>query len=946
MDKLARFIGVLVSTSLLLQYVAPLLARPVQPSMVERTASTIESTTVDPLMLSQDSLFSSDALSIGVASQTTPAPVDIVFVMDTSGSMDDEFSVLCENIQSLVIELQNLGVATQYTILGIEETRQCASSTVPESVSNATVDDYEDWGPAVRDLSVGYVWQPGATRLIIPMSDEAPENGDSCSVPGADEDSITTAIAAAQANNVRVAPVLGSGHDECVAGLALGLAQSSGGKLFLSTEPASDLAAGILSLIGSVAADRDGDGIADDDDLYPDDACRPDPQAVCLPRQVCGFTNTPHWDDDADGRTDEELPDGVDDDGDNLVDEDIGGPNCPFPEQECRINSHRAFDDDGDGLTDEEADDSVDNDGDSYVDEDVDCACPAGQEIGVSDTPGVDDDLDFSVDEEEANGIDDDGDGCVDEDVAPLAGPAGPDLQIDMVQLHEQQPREMDKTTLTLAMSSSGGLSLPEASDVNVVVTVRDDDSGDFWRFPYEKTLSGSGPWEVDLEGHWFIYSRIDQLEVDVRAPAITEEYLANNHFEIPVEIIAEPTDWRPCIALLMDIVLIVIETAFPGVGHGVGIIIEAMAESAIRLLTQCMQGGQTTADEICLDSGVEVLVIYLAKVGQIAVDYAVFPSLTVFFSKIGPGSLVRLFFGVKHGIECFPELKNVIIRFIQDVRHQGGELNALLIESPLNALATNSQGQRVGILPDGTVLTEIPDSEVAVDEGAKLIVYPGTDTESVTVSGTGEGVFDLTLALSEAKSTEINAVIYEDVPVSASTIGEVDLEGGFELVLDDDGDGSVDRTVMPSAASGPGVASGGGSGGGLGPVAVILIVAIGGVFVYAAGRRRRAAPDATTVAIAPATLEFLAGPQSGQEIPVRDDHILGRGSAADVQLADTSVSRRHAQLRYAEGSWYIQDMGSTSGTFVNGQRIQATRLNYGDRVRLGKTEFVFRNDG
>lgn len=344
--------------------------------------------------------------------------VDVVFVMDTSGSMNDEFSALCSDIQLLVSDLQAEGININYTILGITASRECATDSVQSSVPGATVAHEEDWGPAMSDVSAYYPWKPGYVRLIIPMSDEGPYQGSPCEDPGPDRDSINIAILSAQRNNVRIAPILGSGHEDepCIHHLADALAQSTGGQVFFSTTPRDDLADGVKAIIGAVANDSDGDGLPDDQDPAPGDPCQPDPQKVCFPRQICGQTNTPHWDDDGDGRADEELENGLDDDSDGLVDEDVGGVGCPFPKQICGVNNHRNFDDDGDGQKDEEDWNDQDDDGDGYIDEDIFCECPPVQARGAE-TPGVDDDHDFEFDEEAANGLDDDGDGCIDEDI-------------------------------------------------------------------------------------------------------------------------------------------------------------------------------------------------------------------------------------------------------------------------------------------------------------------------------------------------------------------------------------------------------------------------------------------------------------------------------------------------------------------------------------------------
>jgi len=58
--------------------------------------------------------------------------------------------------------------------------------------------------------------------------------------------------------------------------------------------------------------------------------------------------------------------------------------------------------------------------------------------------------------------------------------------------------------------------------------------------------------------------------------------------------------------------------------------------------------------------------------------------------------------------------------------------------------------------------------------------------------------------------------------------------------------------------------------------------------------------------------------------------------------LADLAVSRQHARLRFAKGRWFIQDVGSHGGTYVNNIRINAVELHHGDRIRIGTTEFEF----
>ena len=74
---------------------------------------------------------------------------------------------------------------------------------------------------------------------------------------------------------------------------------------------------------------------------------------------------------------------------------------------------------------------------------------------------------------------------------------------------------------------------------------------------------------------------------------------------------------------------------------------------------------------------------------------------------------------------------------------------------------------------------------------------------------------------------------------------------------------------------------------------------------------------------------------------------ILGRDNTADVILDDPGISRQHTEIRVTSDGPHlianIRDLGSTNGTFVNGERITSQRLADGDRVNVGRTALVFR---
>jgi pSer/pThr/pTyr-binding forkhead associated (FHA) protein len=69
----------------------------------------------------------------------------------------------------------------------------------------------------------------------------------------------------------------------------------------------------------------------------------------------------------------------------------------------------------------------------------------------------------------------------------------------------------------------------------------------------------------------------------------------------------------------------------------------------------------------------------------------------------------------------------------------------------------------------------------------------------------------------------------------------------------------------------------------------------------------------------------------------------LGRSRECDVMLDDPNVSRTHAELRPRGGSWVLTDLGSTNGSSVNGQRIDApTVVKPGDEIELGTSVMKF----
>lgn len=87
-----------------------------------------------------------------------------------------------------------------------------------------------------------------------------------------------------------------------------------------------------------------------------------------------------------------------------------------------------------------------------------------------------------------------------------------------------------------------------------------------------------------------------------------------------------------------------------------------------------------------------------------------------------------------------------------------------------------------------------------------------------------------------------------------------------------------------------------------------------------------------------PAFLYVERGPGTGQLIPIKQGAmVLGRASVSDLRLQHSSVSRRHAQLTRSGERFYVKDLGSQNGTFVNRVRVTAeTEIGIGDQIAVG----------
>jgi len=126
------------------------------------------------------------------------------------------------------------------------------------------------------------------------------------------------------------------------------------------------------------------------------------------------------------------------------------------------------------------------------------------------------------------------------------------------------------------------------------------------------------------------------------------------------------------------------------------------------------------------------------------------------------------------------------------------------------------------------------------------------------------------------------------------------------------------------------------------------------------ATRQPNAGDASSTRAISSDTADRLGMASSGASLVVLDERgrqkerisitrapvSIGRLSTNDVVLADSNVSRRHAELRRSGGRWTIVDLGSTNGTTVNGVQASERPLDHGDKLEFGTSELIFETEG
>jgi hypothetical protein len=243
---------------------------------------------IDPEDPDGDGLVSFDCDDDGIPDECAAlCGVDIVFVLDTSGSIDGELPAACDDMIVATFDALEGAVQGQVsgTVLGIaEDPLACATNTVVQLLGNRVPGApglccspmcegaefcRENWAGAIAILAERFSWSPQALRIVVPVSDEGPCEGSPCEDPGPDRDSIDNAIDIAVNHEVIVFPVTGVGSNECVVALANELGAGTSGRAWHTQSGATwaEIGAALTDEIAlrspaeCSVCDADGDGI-------------------------------------------------------------------------------------------------------------------------------------------------------------------------------------------------------------------------------------------------------------------------------------------------------------------------------------------------------------------------------------------------------------------------------------------------------------------------------------------------------------------------------------------------------------------------------------------------------------------------------------------------------------------------------------------------------------
>jgi hypothetical protein len=139
--------------------------------------------------------------------------LDLVFIIDNSQPMQTHAQSFCDALPGILADLNDLGLTVRHEVFDVASARSggavssCATTSV-QTRWRTEIDHPGDWGKAVSVVATGYPWLPDHTRLIVPVTNQGPEDGNPTADPGADRATIDRAIGDAVGAATAVSPLM------------------------------------------------------------------------------------------------------------------------------------------------------------------------------------------------------------------------------------------------------------------------------------------------------------------------------------------------------------------------------------------------------------------------------------------------------------------------------------------------------------------------------------------------------------------------------------------------------------------------------------------------------------------------------------------------------------------------------------------------------------------
>lgn len=226
-------------------------------------------------------LFSAIALALSTSpseAQSSSCSAEVVFILDTSGSMSEEVGALCaviDSVEQALLDQNIIPITHEYRIVpstSVTPPPGCVQNVVttdfgttvpgpnPGGCANPfpnTEPGRESWGPATAVIAANFPWTPGYARIVVPISDEFSCLGGTGTPDAADVASVDNAVSVCLVNNCYAFPIRANGPSNAALEVLMStLATGTGGTLLFSNDPPMDMAAAIESAVFTTCVEQ------------------------------------------------------------------------------------------------------------------------------------------------------------------------------------------------------------------------------------------------------------------------------------------------------------------------------------------------------------------------------------------------------------------------------------------------------------------------------------------------------------------------------------------------------------------------------------------------------------------------------------------------------------------------------------------------------------------